>query len=454
MCGHSPHLTVARIWVSKELALPDDVTLDLAPAETAKTPTARREAFRGQPQRSADPPAPEKASRSLRRRSVRQRSARWALFALLPFALIGGGYWYVTGGQVMSTDDSYVGAETVGISTDVAGIVKEVDVTENEHVVPGQVLYRLDPRQFQIALDNAKANLAQTALTIDAMKQDYLQMRSDVVAQQAQVALNQANYDRSASLVGTGAVSKATYDQGRFSLDVQRGKLESLRQQAAVQLAKLDGDPNIPVTQHPMYLQAKAQVAEAQRQLDDSVVTAPFAGIVTQVPAITPGKYLAASTTAFYLVATDYVWVDATPKETELTYVRPGQPVTVTVDTYPDAEWHGTVESISPAAAQQFSLLPAQNTSGNWVKVVQRVPMRVRVDTSDKNLPPLRAGMSVEVDVDTGHARGLPHFLAAMLGGGAGACGQRSPCGDLLSNSRGAPSEAATKLFGQAQRGP
>ena len=297
---------------------------------------------------------------------------RWALFALLPFALIGGGYWYVTGGQVMSTDDAYVEAETVGISTDVSGTVKQVDVTENEHVVPGQVLYRLDPRQFQIALDNAKANLAQTALTIDAMKQDYLQMLSDVAAQQAQVALNQATYDRSASLVGSGAVSKATYDQGRFTLEAQRGKLESLRQQAAVQLAKLDGNPNIPVTQHPMYLQAKAQVEEAQRQLDDSVVKAPFAGIVTQVPSIAPGKYLAASTTAFYLVATDYVWVDATPKETELTYVRPGQPVTVTVDTYPDAEWHGTVESMSPAAAQQFSLLPAQNTSGNWVKVVQR----------------------------------------------------------------------------------
>ena len=134
------------------------------------------------------------------------------------------------------------------------------------------------------------------------------------------------------------------------------------------------------------------------------------------MPAIAPGKYLAASTTAFYLVATDHVWVDATPKETELTYVRPGQPVTVTVDTYPDAEWHGTVESISPAAAQQFSLLPAQNTSGNWVKVVQRIPMRVRVDTSDESLPPLRAGMSVEVDVDTGHARGLPHFLTALFG--------------------------------------
>jgi membrane fusion protein, multidrug efflux system len=132
---------------------------------------------------------------------------------------------------------------------------------------------------------------------------------------------------------------------------------------------------------------------------------------VTNVPSIAPGKYLAASTTAFYLVDTDHVWVSANPKETELTYVRPGQPVTVTVDTYPNAVWHGTVASISPAAAQEFSLLPAQNTSGNWVKVVQRVPMRIRVDTNEKNMPPLRAGMSAVVDVDTGHARGFPHLF-------------------------------------------
>jgi len=128
------------------------------------------------------------------------------------------------------------------------------------------------------------------------------------------------------------------------------------------------------------------------------------------------GRYLQASTIAFYLVASDRVWVDANPKETELTYVRPGQLVTVTVDTYPDLEWYGTVESISPAAAQEFQLLPAQNTSGNWVKVVQRIPMRVRVDTSGKSRPPLRAGMSVEVDVYTGHSRGVPHFLTALLG--------------------------------------
>jgi membrane fusion protein, multidrug efflux system len=138
--------------------------------------------------------------------------------------------------------------------------------------------------------------------------------------------------------------------------------------------------------------------------------------VVTSVPSIAPGKYLQASMSAFYLIATDHVWVDANPKETQLTYVRPGQAVTVTVDTYPDLEWHGTVESISPAAAQEFQLLPAQNTSGNWVKVVQRIPMRVRLGTSDNSQPPLRPGMSVEVDVDTGHARGLPQFLAALLG--------------------------------------
>jgi membrane fusion protein (multidrug efflux system) len=392
--------------------MPADTTLDLLPTEAKEAPTARNDTPKEQPQQPA--PMPSVPKNMLR--SPRRRSLRWVLFALLPLVLVGGAYWYVTGGEVMSTDDAYVNAETVGISTDVSGIVQQIDVAENQHVDKGQTLYRLDSRQFQISLDNARANLAQTALSIESMKQDYERMQSDVAAQQAQVALDQATYDRNASLVGTGAVSRATYDQARFTLEAGKGKLESLRQQAAVQLAKLGGNPDTPTRQHPLFLQAQARVDEAQRQLDDTVVKAPFTGIVTQVSAIAPGKYLAASTTAFYLIAAEHVWVDATPKETELTYVRPGQPVTITVDTYPGADWHGVVQSISPAAAQQFSLLPAQNTSGNWVKVVQRIPLRVGVDTADKGLPTLRAGMSVVVDVDTDHARGLPHFLAALLG--------------------------------------
>ena len=231
--------------------MPADATPDLLPAETDEAPAARRGTPQQQPDRPADIPAtvPEKAPRRSHRRSI-----RWAMFALLPLALIGGAYWYVTGGQVMSTDDAYVNAEMVGISTDVSGIVQQIDATENQHVDKGQVLYRLDPRQFQIALENAKANLAETALTITSMKQDYGRMLSDVAAQQAQVALDQATYDRNASLVGTGAVSRSNYDQARFTLEAAKGKLESLRQQAAVQLAKLGGNPNIPVDAAPAVL--------------------------------------------------------------------------------------------------------------------------------------------------------------------------------------------------------
>ena len=357
------------------------------------------------------------ATDNLRRLRRRQR-IRWALFALLPLVLIVAGYWYVTGGQVMSTDDAYVNAEKVGISTDVSGIVQDVEVTNNQYVTAGQILYRLDPRQFQIAVDSAKANLAQVALTLDAMKQDYKRMLSDVAAQQAQVDLDQTNYNRAEMLLHNGAGTQATYDQAKYALQTDTSKLQSLREQTQVQLARLGGNADTPTPELPQYLQAKAQLDEAQRQLNDTVVKAPFSGIVTDVPATAPGRYLAASTTAFYLVDTDHVWVDAQPKETELTHVRAGQAATVTVDTYPNAVWQATVQSISPAAAQEFALLPAQNTSGNWVKVVQRVPMRIRLDTSDKTLPPLRAGMSVVVNVDTGHARGFPDFLTSWFGGG------------------------------------
>jgi membrane fusion protein (multidrug efflux system) len=346
---------------------------------------------------------------------TRRRWKRRAMFILLPLALIGGGYWYVVGGRIMSTDDAYVNADKVGISTDVSGTVAEVNVTDNQEVAAGQVLYRLDPLQFQIALANAQASRAQIALTLDAMKRDYRRMLTDVTAEQAQVTLDRTRYERATRLLTSGVESRAGYDQAQYTLQTDQSKLEALRQEARVQLARLSGNPDIPTSQFPPYLQAEAQVAEAQRELVHTVALAPFAGIVTNVPAIAPGKYLPASTTAFYLVDTRHVWIDATPKETELTYVRPGQPATLIVDTYPNLRWHGTVESLSPAAAQEFSLLPAQNTSGNWVKVVQRVQLRIRVDASSRRMPPLRAGMSVEVDIDTAHPRGLPHFLTSLF---------------------------------------
>ena len=158
-------------------------------------------------------------------RPARKQRVRWALFALLPIAAVAGAYWYVTGGRFMSTDDAYVEADKVGISTDVSGIVQDVDVRDNEHVSAGQMLYRLDPLQFQIALDNATANLAQTALTIEAMKDDYQRMLSDIAAQQAQVGLDQVTYNRFASLLTSDTVSKAVYDQASYTLQGDRTSL-------------------------------------------------------------------------------------------------------------------------------------------------------------------------------------------------------------------------------------
>src|SRR5271154_3915678 len=338
------------------------------------------------------------------------------MFSLLPLALVIGAYWYITGGRVVSMDDAYVEADKVGVSTDVSGIVAEVGVTENQHVEAGQVLYRLDDLQLRLASARAEAQIGTVRDALNALKANYRDMQSQIQQAQNDIEYFDTEFHRQQDLLAAHVASQSTFDTARRSLQNAQQKLASLTQQLGAIAANLDDDPTGAVEKKPRYLDAVAQRDEAARQLAHTIVKAPFAGIVTNVPAIAPGKYLQASATAFYLVAADHVWVVANPKETELTYVRPGQSASVTVDTYPDLPWSGSVESISPAAAQEFSLLPAQNTSGNWVKVVQRIPMRVRIDTNDKSLPPLRPGMSVEVDVDTGHSRGLPHFLTAMFG--------------------------------------
>jgi membrane fusion protein (multidrug efflux system) len=346
------------------------------------------------------------------KKSLRRRP----MFALLPLALIIGAYWYITGGQVVSMDDAYVEADKVGVSTDVPGIVKEVAVTENQHVQAGQILYRLDDLQLRLALERAEAQIGTVRNALNALKANYRDMQSQIQQAQNDVGYFDTEFHRQQDLLAAHVASQATFDTARRNLQNAQQKLVSLTQQLDAIAASLDDDPAGPVEKNPRYRDAVAQRDEAARQLAHTFVKAAFAGIVTNVPSIAPGKYLQASVTAFYLVAADHVWVVANPKETELTYVRTGQSASVTVDTYSDTQWSGSVESVSPAAAQEFSLLPAQNTSGNWVKVVQRIPVRVRIDTNDKSLPPLRPGMSVEVDVDTGHSRGLPHFLTAMFG--------------------------------------
>jgi len=348
-------------------------------------------------------PAPKKSMR------------RPLMFALLPAALVVGGYFYVTGGAVMSTDNAYVQADMVGLSTDVAGIVTQVLVHDNQKVAKGDILFKLDPLQFQLALDRAQAQIGNTRNDLVALQSSYRNMQAQVEQAQKDADFNMVNFQRQEQLIANNFTPKATYDAARNTLQGSQQKLASLRQQLAGLAANLNGDPDASIENHPKYKDAVAARDEAARQLAHTVVRAPFAGIVTNVPSLQPGQYLAAAAIGFNIVSTDHVWVQASPKETELTYVKPGQKAMVEVDSYPGQQWMGTVDSISPASASSFSLLPAENTSGNWVKVVQRIPMRVSVANSPGK-PQLRVGMSVELSVATGHERGFPSFLTGWFG--------------------------------------
>jgi len=345
----------------------------------------------------------------------RKSQRRTVMFALLPVVLIVGGYFYVTGGAVMSTDNAYVQADMVGLSTDVAGIVTQVLVHDNQKVAKGDILFKLDPLQFQLALDRAEAQIGNTRNDLVALQASYRNMQTQVEQAQKDVDFNMVNFQRQEQLIANNFTPRATFDAARNTLQGAQQKLASLQQQLAGIAANLNGDPGAPIESHPKYKDTVAARDEAARQLAHTVVRAPFAGIVTNVPSLQPGQYLAAAATGFNIVSTDRVWVQASPKETELTYVKPGQKAVVEVDSYPGQQWTGTVDSISPASASSFSLLPAENTSGNWVKVVQRIPMRVSV-TNAPGKPQLRVGMSVELSIETGHERGMPSFLTGWFG--------------------------------------
>jgi membrane fusion protein (multidrug efflux system) len=313
---------------------------------------------------------------------------------------------WLSGGRYVSSDDTYVDAAKVSLSTDVSGLVSEVDVTDNSHVVAGQILFKLDQDQFNIAVQSAQAQLAQAELDVASAKRGYAEAQAEITAQAVQIADDQSNLAKYAAVVGNGGVTKATYDDARFKLQADRDKLTELQDESGVQLAKLAGNADIPVASTPEYQSALAQLNNAERALKDSVVRAPYSGTVTMVEQLQPGMFLPAGTAAFGLVSDSDVWITAQPKESQLTWVRPGQPVTITVDTYPGETWKGIVESISPASGSEFSILPAQNSSGNWVKVVQRIPVRVKITESPDGFV-LRDGMSAEISIDTRHHRHL-----------------------------------------------
>jgi membrane fusion protein (multidrug efflux system) len=341
-----------------------------------------------------------------RRRSWRQR-LRLPLMLLGPVVvLLAAGWWYLTTGRYISTDDAYVDAARVAISNEVSGRVAEIDVRDNERVRAGQVLFSLDQRPFRIAIEEARAELASVRLQVEAMKATYLEKKADAAAMEATLVYQQRDLERQQRLLASGTASQAQYDQSNHAYKIAREQLASKEQDVASTLASLGGNPDIPAAQHPTVQHAQAALDRAELNLSYTVVHAPEAGVVTKVDQLQVGDWVqgvdtgAAPTALFSLVSAKRVWVTANFKETELTHMRPGQTATVEIDTYPDVVFAAKVQSLSPGTGLTFSLLPAENATGNWVKVVQRLPVRLSLDQLDPNHP-LAAGLSATVEVDT-----------------------------------------------------
>ncbi len=375
-----------------------------------QTPGAAGAAPEGRVQPPPRPPAPVRRPRS------RRKIVRLTLLILGPvLVLIGVGYFWLTGGRYVSTDNAYVQADTVSVATDVPGLVAAVDVKDNELVAQGQVLFRLDDSLYRAALDQATAQVGVVKDELKALQASWNQMQAQIAQAKATVTYSQLEYKRQADLVGRHFSPQSEVDSRKHDLDVSQQQVTALEANLAGIVAQLDGDPTGPIESHPRYRAAEAARARAARDVAHTVVKAPMAGIVANVDTLQPGEYLPEGQAAFSLIATDHVWIEASPKETDLTHVAPGQPAEISVDTYPGVAFKGAVDSVSPASQSQFSLLPAQNTSGNWVKVVQRIPVRIRVDL-EPGQPQLRAGMSTEVTIDTGHQRSLGKLLAGLFG--------------------------------------
>lgn len=343
-----------------------------------------------------------------------KRYRRPLLLVVLPAVVLVGGFaFYLSGGRYVGTDDAYVGAQKVLITPDISGKVDKVVVREGQHVNAGDTLFEIDPVPFQLALDEAKAKLAQAKTTYDNLVANvkiYGQMQD--LAQQG-VDLKQRDVDRKSTLVKSNFGSQLDLDNSATQLVTARAQLELLKQQLSNSKTQLLGNPDLPLAQFPPYAQAQSALDQAQRNLDHTVLKAPIAGVATQVDNIQLGRYAMAGTPVLTVIDDSRPWVDANMKESDLTYVTIGQKVDIEVDAFPNHAFQGTVGSLSPGTGAQFAILPPQNATGNFVKVVQRVPVRIYLDYADPAVKKLKAGMSTYTTIDTEHRRSLAGLFGA-----------------------------------------
>jgi membrane fusion protein (multidrug efflux system) len=324
-------------------------------------------------------------------------------------AVIGLGL-YLSGGRYISTDNAYVGAQKVLITPDISGKITHVAIREGQHVNLGDDLFTLDREPYALALRQAKAKLDTARSNFDKLKSNLKSLGILSELAEKNVELKQRDVERKTKLVTTQAGSQADLDTAQAAVVAAKLQAEYAIQQRDTTLTQLLGNADLPLEQFPEYAQAKAALDNAQRDFDHTIVRAPMPGTATQVDNIQLGRFVAAGTPVLSVIDDQAPWVDANPKETDITFLRVGQKATLDVDSFPDRTFTGTVVAVSPGTGAQFSILPPQNATGNWVKVVQRVPVRIAFDKNEDTRL-LRSGMSVNVEIDTGHSR-LP-FMSA-----------------------------------------
>lgn len=342
---------------------------------------------------------------------------RFVLIIVVPVAAgLTGLYIYSHGGERVETENAYVKADIIAVSSELDGRVSNVEVEDNQYIEQGALLFGLEHASYEVAQRRARAQMDMVRTEVQSLKAEYRATMLEKREASERIEYLAKQLERQETLKEHGMGRADQYDEAKHNLAVAKVRLASVEERINRVLAGLLGDPYLPSERHPRYLEAKAAFDEAGLGLKDSNVYAPAAGVISNMK-LQAGEYVEKGTPIFSIIVSDTVWIEANFKETQLTWMREGQRAHVVADAYPDVAWPGTVSAIAPATGAEFAVLPPQNATGNWVKVVQRIPVHIKVE-QPAGVPRLRAGMTVTVGVDTGVSRGLPRPIRKLVENG------------------------------------
>ena len=353
-----------------------------------------------------------KVSRVARR--IGRFALRTVLLVLVPLAAAAIGiYIYAESGRHVTTENAYIKSNVIAISSDVSGRVEWIGVEDSTLVRKGQILFRLDQQPFKIALARSEAELDLVRTQVEHLRTDYHEAVAQVAAEEERVKFLTRQLSRQKKLKDRKLASEQAYDVAAHDLSLAKRRTRVLRQRVQRTLQSLDGNPDMQVEEHARFLRARAERDQAAIALADTSIDAPVDGIVSNMK-LQAGEYVETGEAVFTIIEHGKVWVEANLKETQLTHILEGQSASITVDAYPGVEWPATVDAIAPATGAEFSVLPPQNATGNWVKVVQRIPVLLDVEQPPTGNP-LRAGMTVTVAIDTERERTMPASFRAWF---------------------------------------